>query len=115
MLCREASGRDACGGASEQPQSPFDPCGECAGRWACDASSLVCVVAPERRPRTLYRDNDEDGYGDRDDPGQSLCGGTAGFVENADDCDDSRRTVNPGESETPGNDLDDDCNPGTPD
>jgi len=32
-----------------------------------------------------------------------------------DDCDDANASVNPGAAEVPGNGVDDDCNPGTPD
>jgi hypothetical protein len=71
------------------------------------------VLAPERRPRTLYLDTDGDGFGDRDDPGRALCGGTEGYAETPDDCDDTRDRVSPAQPEIPGNGRDDDCDPST--
>ncbi len=52
-------------------------------------------------------DNDGDGYGN---PGSAACSNGA-----ATDCDDGNASVNPGAVEVPGNGVDDDCNPGTPD
>ncbi|MBK7977514.1 MAG: S8 family serine peptidase [Deltaproteobacteria bacterium] len=52
-------------------------------------------------------DGDGDGYGS---PGSAACPNGA-----ATDCDDGNASVNPGAVEVPGNGLDDDCNPGTPD
>lgn len=65
---------------------------------------------------TFYPDNDNDGYGfgavETECLGDTL---PAGFSENADDCNDSLFSINPGLPETPYNDIDDDCNPDTPD
>ena len=115
LVCASNPDQDACGGPSAADQQPWEPCGECGGRWACEGLELRCVVAPERRPRTMYRDIDGDDFGDRDDPGQSLCGGTEGYAESATDCDDSTELVSPAQEEIPGNGVDDDCDRTTPD
>ncbi len=52
-------------------------------------------------------DGDGDGYGD---PGDASCPNGS-----ATDCNDSNASVNPGATEIPGNGIDDDCNPATPD
>ena len=55
-----------------------------------------------------YYDIDGDGYGDPD-TATVLCELEAGFVADATDCDDLEDTINPGQAEACGNDLDDDC------
>ena len=58
-------------------------------------------------PRPFYADADGDGYGDRGvvAPG---CEAPTGYVDNADDCDDSNAAVNPGAEEAC-DDQDNDC------
>ena len=58
---------------------------------------------------TVYRDADGDGYGDASVT-VSACGGTvpAGYVTNANDCDDTNGAIHPGAAETC-NGVDDDC------
>ncbi len=58
-------------------------------------------------PDAVCSDGDGDGYGN---PGNAVCPNGA-----ATDCDDGNASVNPGAVEVPGNGVDDDCNPGTPD
>ncbi|NQV90598.1 FG-GAP repeat protein [Candidatus Uhrbacteria bacterium] len=58
---------------------------------------------------TWYRDADSDGYGDASDS-VSDCAPPAGYVELADDCDDTNMAVNPDASEVCNNDIDDNCN-----
>jgi len=57
---------------------------------------------------TYYVDNDNDGFGN---PNQSVvaCSLPPGFVENADDCDDSNNTVYLGAEEICGDGIDNDC------
>lgn len=54
-----------------------------------------------------YRDADLDGYG-TDAATMLACAGTPGWVDNADDCDDTRREVRPGAPEVCDG-LDNDC------
>ncbi len=56
---------------------------------------------------TLRRDDDADGYGDPSS-GSTGCSGTPGYVNNDDDCDDSRADVHPDADEAC-NGIDDDC------
>ena len=46
---------------------------------------------------TMYQDSDGDGYGNPAQPAL-VCPGTAGYVSNADDCDDSNSAFKPGVS-----------------
>ncbi len=59
--------------------------------------------------QTLYLDGDADGFG-RDNLGVSIksCVSVEGYVENNEDCDDGRETVNPSASEVCDG-LDNDC------
>lgn len=58
-------------------------------------------------PITLYEDRDRDGRGDPDSS-RVACVGLAGFVDNADDCDDSCNTCWEGATETC-DEADNDC------
>ena len=58
--------------------------------------------------RTLYVDADGDGYGDPDQTVES-CSLTSGVSESGDDCDDGDAELNPGASDTVGDDIDQDC------
>lgn len=58
---------------------------------------------------TWYADADRDGYGDPEDT-TDACDPPEGFVDNADDCDDTERTINPdGQEVCDGNGGDEDC------
>jgi hypothetical protein len=61
---------------------------------------------------TYYRDADGDGYGDGSGSGTASCTAPTGYVADTTDCDDSKKTVNPGASETC-NSTDDDCDGST--
>lgn len=61
-----------------------------------------------------YEDLDGDGYGDVN---TSIldCRQPGGFATMFGDCDDNNSSVFPGQTEAPYNDVDDDCDPSTPD
>ena len=63
---------------------------------------------------TWYADADNDGYGDSA-VSVLACEQPNGYVADSTDCDDTNAEVNPGQEEIPGNGVDDDCNPATPD
>jgi len=65
-------------------------------------------------PLTFYADADGDGYGDAA-TSVVACEAPAGFVEDGTDCDDTDAAVHPGAEEVPGDGIDNDCNPDTPD
>jgi hypothetical protein len=70
----------------------------------CDGDIDVDAVdAP-----TWYLDYDADGYGG-DAYTEVSCDQPSGFVDNADDCDDTEVTVYPGADEDTCNEIDDDC------
>ena len=57
---------------------------------------------------TWYEDFDEDTYGNSD-VSQVAVDAPAGYVANADDCDDEDANINPDATEIKGNDVDEDC------
>lgn len=56
----------------------------------------------------FYLDTDGDGYGD---PASTVedCEVPEGYVNNADDCDDSDENINPASEDVPGDGIDNDC------
>ena len=62
----------------------------------------------------IWADADGDGFGDPDAASSTCAGLPDGFVENADDCDDTDPAVRPGAIEDC-NGIDDDCDPETSD
>lgn len=59
--------------------------------------------------KTYGRDADYDYYGDPNDSYYG-CPGRLNFVDNIEDCDDNNSNKNPGETEIPYDDIDQDCN-----
>jgi hypothetical protein len=56
----------------------------------------------------FYLDDDGDDFGDPDEEVEA-CDRPDGYVDNDEDCDDERASINPDEDEEDDNDLDDDC------
>lgn len=76
----------------------------------CDGVDNNCdgTVDEDAIDRTeLYLDSDGDGFGDPST--ESLSCPTAGRVDNGDDCDDSDPDINPGASELPADQRDQNC------
>jgi hypothetical protein len=65
-------------------------------------------------PGNFYADTDGDGFGDPA-TGVPACNAPEGYVDNGDDCDDTDIDVSPNATEVPGDGVDNDCNPATPD
>ena len=78
---------------------------DCDGDIDSDDATMAETDLP-----TWYRDSDSDGYGDPDGITKEQCDEPSGYAITDDDCDDSDRNVNPGESEVCGNGVDDNCN-----
>lgn len=67
------------------------PC-DCGPATTCTSGKKgTCSVTKQ----TWYRDADGDGYGSAAQP-STVCPGTAGYVSNADDCDDASASFKPG-------------------
>ncbi len=120
-------------GSGETPSITCEDHGVCYGVTpTCGGSEgWVCDYGPDYEPEELscdgkdndcdgetdenvtvtgYYDADDDGYGDISNPYTGWdCTLPPGYVENADDCDDSNPNINPGGQEIC-NGLDDDCN-----
>ena len=65
-------------------------------------------------PGNFYADTDGDGFGDPA-TGVPACTAPQGYVDNSNDCDDTDTGVSPNATEVPGDGVDNDCNPATPD
>jgi len=65
-------------------------------------------------PMICYEDADGDGFGNSH-VSTETCEMPEGFADDNTDCNDADAFVNPGATEMPGDGLDNDCNPGTPD
>ena len=88
------------GDASVYPEAPED----------CTAVDRNCDGNPyggATDPRDWFIDSDGDGYGNPD-VSVNDCAGPIGYVDNGDDCDDTKIEINPDADEVC-NDIDDDC------
>ena len=107
-------GKDSSNRYGDYHHMSIDPADDCtfwftgmranSNTWATQVAAFkfdTCGAAP------TCTDGDGDGWGN---PGSSAC--SAGL---ATDCNDANAAVNPGATEIPGNGVDDDCNPATPD
>ena len=56
-----------------------------------------------------YRDGDGDGYGDSTAPTGQLCSPPTGYVTNSLDCNDGKSAIHPGAAESPGDEIDQNC------
>ncbi len=101
----ENSTVNECGGCGSLRFSVGDPCGEC-GRYQCEGTdALVCV----EEPKTFYRNNDGDDYGDTEDSAE-LCQADGPYTALlSGDCDDTNDNINPAAEEAC-NGIDDNCN-----
>jgi formylglycine-generating enzyme required for sulfatase activity len=82
-----------CGGCTRLEAVPGTNCGTCdSGRWQCapgNAERTLCAGdLGDAAFRTLYEDNDGDGFGDPTRP-SIACAEADGLVDNRDDCDDT--------------------------
>jgi hypothetical protein len=85
------AGSEVCGGGDE----------DCDGLTDAADPSVTGTVA-------AWADADGDGYGDPDVPGE-VCPGTAGWADNAGDCDDTEELAWTGATETCEDGADNDC------
>ncbi|MEM6290893.1 MAG: VCBS repeat-containing protein [Myxococcota bacterium] len=101
---------NACGGCEDLPQAVGEACNGCEGlAWSCDGEDAVVCDGFDPQAESFWPDEDEDGYGDADDPGLETCeGAPEGWVDNDNDCDDTNPDVNPDGVEVC-NGLDDQC------
>ena len=74
------------------------------------------VVDDDAEDVSWWPDTDLDGFGDESASPTVDCAQPAGdWATNGDDCDDADDNVQPNSTEQPGNGVDDDCDPATPD
>ncbi|MFT5679921.1 MAG: hypothetical protein ACI8RZ_000826 [Myxococcota bacterium] len=104
--CAQPSGTIADGGDCDDTDADINPGAE----EECDGIDSNCDGDSDNI-RTLYADDDGDGYGDPDDS-QISCESPSGWVEDNTDCDDTEETVYPGAPELCDG-LDNDCDGAT--
>lgn len=80
------------------------PAGYVADSTDCDDSDPDIYA-----PSIWFLDADGDLYGQPEINLAIACTQPAGYVSNNEDCDDTNAAINPGETEIPGNGIDDDC------
>ena len=96
--CPPKTDADGDGYDSEVDCDDTDPAINPGVADGCDAIDNDCdgLVDEDQASLMLFPDADGDGFGDAASTGASACLATAGFVGNADDCDDANSTINPG-------------------
>jgi hypothetical protein len=109
-ICTEGSGYIFAPGDCDDGDSSVNP-GETE---ICDGVDNDCDTLVDADDPGLsggltgYRDGDGDGYGDASST-TTICSEGSGYIFTPGDCDDSNRSVNPGESEVCDDLLDNDC------
>ena len=85
-------------------------CGTCRdGVWVCEGENALACDGAERVERDWWRDNDLDGFGDRDSLPFLACEPPApGWIDNPDDCDDDDDGIHPAAAEVCDG-IDQDC------
>jgi Putative metal-binding motif/FG-GAP repeat len=117
----DADGYGTGGGITcSPPEDSVSIDGDCddAQAWVNPSAIEVCnyvdddcdgvIDSDAAEADTLYRDGDEDTFGDASRAIRS-CFGTPGFIRDDSDCDDSDDSVSPDGEERCANGLDDDC------
>lgn len=111
--CTSSADND-CNGTADNLETAYCQCTagatrSCTPAGMCTAGSQTCVASSDKTttawgscteytgPITMYRDSDGDGYGNPSVSAQ-VCPGTAGYVSNAEDCDDANGDLYPGVS-----------------
>jgi hypothetical protein len=105
--------RDADGDGAGDPNSSVHACTQPVG-YVSNMTDGCPLDGSKTTQQTYYRDADGDGFGD---PASSIqaCSAAAGYVDKAGDCNDSAPLAWSGASEIPGDGVDNDCDPNTPD
>jgi hypothetical protein len=104
---------DADGDGAGDPSVSVHACTQPTG-FVSNMSDACPLDGSKTTQQTYYRDADGDGFGD---PAVSIqaCTAAAGYVANAGDCNDGQALAWSGATEVPGDGVDNDCDPNTPD
>lgn len=104
---------DADGDGAGDPDAPIHACNQPAG-FVDNMDDECPLDGLTTEKQTYYWDADGDGFGD---PATSTeaCALPDGYVGNMDDCNDDDPLAWSGAREVPGDGVDNDCDPGTPD
>ncbi|MEZ4251192.1 MAG: MopE-related protein [Polyangiales bacterium] len=106
LCCNVVDGASTCGDDCDDARPNVHQ----GATEACDGFDNDCDGSTDEGVlRSFFPDTDGDGYGDEDAEARRECTPPSGFVEDATDCDDTARTVNPVAAERCANEVDDDC------